>query len=161
MFPQVSNCTNFSHKVHGGDCTVAWDHALSLLSLYVSHGKRALFFFPSRAKEAKKKKKMTPDLRLIVLLISYCLNWKVLIMNQLNWKVSLPFLSFASIPWSSPPEQWLRSNTSNESSWLSVEMIKTLSVITCDQAYFNIWDANKDAIKINKYEEFKMDFEKF
>ena len=40
-------------------------------------------------------------------------------------------------------------------------MIKTLSVITCDQAYFNIWDANKDAIKINKYEEFKMDFEKF
>ena len=33
---------------------VAWDHALSLLSLYVSHGR---YFFPSRAKEAKKQKK--------------------------------------------------------------------------------------------------------
>ena len=36
---------------------LAWDHALSLLSLYVSHGKRALFFPLSseRNKEAKKK----------------------------------------------------------------------------------------------------------
>ena len=28
---------------------------------------QALFFFPSRAKEAKKKKKITPDLRLLFL----------------------------------------------------------------------------------------------
>ena len=35
--------------------TLAWDHALSLLSLYVSHGKRALFFSLS-SQEAKKKK---------------------------------------------------------------------------------------------------------
>ena len=36
------------------DWDVAWDHVLSLLTLYVSHGKRD---FPSRAKEAKKQKK--------------------------------------------------------------------------------------------------------
>ena len=35
---------------------LAWDHVLSLLSLYVSHGKRASFF-PPRAKEAKKQNK--------------------------------------------------------------------------------------------------------
>ena len=48
--------------------TLAWDHALSLLSLYVS-----------RAKEAKKKKK-TPDLRLQ---LRTFLNYKVKVL--LNW----------------------------------------------------------------------------
>ena len=37
--------------------TLAWDHALSLLSLYVSHGKRALIFFPLKPKKQRSKKK--------------------------------------------------------------------------------------------------------
>ena len=38
--------------------SLAWDHALSLFPLYVSHGKRLLYFFSlssQRSKEAKKK----------------------------------------------------------------------------------------------------------
>ena len=41
---------------------LAWDHALSLLSLYVSHGRQ-------RSKEANKKK-ITPDLRLFAIRFS-------------------------------------------------------------------------------------------
>ena len=44
---------------------VAWDHALSLLSLYVSHGKRALFFSSLEPKKQRRRKKKTPDLRLL------------------------------------------------------------------------------------------------
>ena len=36
---------------------VAWDHALSLLSLYVSHGKRALFFSSLEPKKQRRRKK--------------------------------------------------------------------------------------------------------
>ena len=41
----------------GASDDVAWDHALSLLSLYVSHGKRALFFSLLSQKTKKQKNK--------------------------------------------------------------------------------------------------------
>ena len=62
-------------KLSGNE--LAWDHALSLLSLSVSHGKRALFLSPSsqRSKEAKNKKinKITRDLRLVRSMNTYAI----------------------------------------------------------------------------------------
>ena len=52
---------SFTEKVTS---IVAWDHALSLLSFYVSHGKRAFFFSLSSQRNKEAKKKITPDLRL-------------------------------------------------------------------------------------------------
>ena len=68
-FPREVFCPLFLQKASENGpiriCVlIAWDHALSLSTLYVFH-----HFFSSRAKEARKQKKkgknITPDLRLV------------------------------------------------------------------------------------------------